>query len=137
MKRAPTTTPMATAWMPRNGDRKRVQTTRRDAPGLSLARAGEVAGEDGDERRGERARHEEPEDRVGDLERGPEGVELGGLAEPRADDRKAQPSEDPAGDEGGDHDRRGARDGHRHRVSIESSGIVRSRWPRRNASARL
>src|SRR6267142_4718531 len=102
-----------------------VHDARGDVPRLVLALPREVAREYRDERGGERARDHETEDRIGDLERRPERVELGRLAEMRPDDRQAQPAEDAARNEGDDHDRRGARDRHRQPDDFEASGIVR------------
>src|SRR5204863_6833873 len=52
---------------------------------------GAVALEDRDQRRGERAGHDQLEDRIRDAERGEVRVELTARAELRPDDQKAQP----------------------------------------------
>src|SRR5205814_6006836 len=110
---------------PDEEDQDRIHDTGGDVPCFVLALPREIAREYRDERGRERPRDHEAKDGVGDLERRPERIELGRLAEVRPDHRQAQPAEDPTCDEGDDHDRRGARDRHRQRSDFEASGIVR------------
>jgi hypothetical protein len=62
-----------------------VHHARCDVPRFLLALLRQVAGEDGNERRCQGAGHEKLEEGVGDLERGPEGVQLRGRTEGRPD----------------------------------------------------
>jgi hypothetical protein len=108
----------------RRQDRERddddVHHARGDMPGFGLALLRQIAGEDGDERRGERSRNDEVEQRIRDAEGRPERVQLRRLSERGAEDRKTKPSQDPAGDERGDHDERRPRYGHRHASSMSA-----------------
>ena len=103
-----------------------VHDTRRDVPRFVLAFPSQIAREHRDESRRKSAGDHEPEDRVRDLECGQVRVQIGRLAEVRADDGQPEPAEYAAGNEGDDHDRGGPRDRHRQPPDIEASGIVRT-----------